>query len=499
MSSGTQPSATAPHSLEPGRPQGDTAVDRRTFLAGFAGTAVLAGMDWQSALAQQGNGAVVNLARVATPTSLTTTSENKIGTLNDGFEPANSHDHSKGSYAIYRGSEDDSTVPEWVQYSWSKPVTLNKIDVYWAIDPPRRDGPPGSGGGRLGAPASYRLLYWSGAEFVTVPNVSGLGLEGDRFNSTSFDQITTDKVRLEVVPSGRQPAGILEWKVFNAGPVPSLPPVVQAGIDRSVVMGGKTYLSGKALWLIPEQPHTAQWARTTGPGTVAFANPLSPVTTATFSAPGDYVLTLTAAGEGEQATSSVHVHAATAPPKKRLDVVYTRSYSIDSPLWNARAKTLIVNWIPHCIAYCERTDIAPNRGDGGLDNFIEAGKANRGEPHGPHKGFVFSNAWVHQTVESMCIALMVDPQGDPETISAQEHMRGTLERWIPLILAAPMPDGYLQTAYILADREAWPERWSPEHRGNHEGYVSGYFIESAINHYTLNDGKDLRMYGQEAR
>ena len=71
------------------------------------------------------------------------------------------------------------------------------------------------------------------------------------------------------------------------------------------------------------------------------------------------------------------------------------------------------------------------RGDGGIDNFIEAGKANRGEPHGRHKGYVFSNAWVHQTVESMCIALMVDPQGDAEIIAAQEMMRATLERWIP--------------------------------------------------------------------
>jgi hypothetical protein len=57
-----------------------------------------------------------------------------------------------------------------------------------------------------------------------------------------------------------------------------------------------------------------------------------------------------------------------------------------------------------------------------------------------------------------------------------------------------MSDGYLQTAYILADRKSWPERWSPDHRGNHEGYVSGYFIESAINHYTLTEGQDLRLY-----
>jgi hypothetical protein len=89
---------------------------------------------------------------------------------------------------------------------------------------------------------------------------------------------------------------------------------------------------------------------------------------------------------------------------------------------------------------------------------------------------------------------MVDPENDAEIIKAQELMRATLERWIPIILAAQMPDGYLQTAYILADRKDWPERWSPDHRGNHEGYVSGYFIESAINHYTLTDGKDLRLY-----
>ena len=98
--------------------------------------------------------------------------------------------------------------------------------------------------------------------------------------------------------------------------------------------------------------------------------------------------------------------------------------------------------------YCERTDL--KIGEGGIDNFIEAAKALRGEPHGKHKGYVFSNAWVHQTVEAMCIALMVDPQGDQEILAAQAGMRATLEKWIPKILAAQEPDGYLQTAYTLA-------------------------------------------------
>ena len=77
-----------------------------------------------------------------------------------------------------------------------------------------------------------------------------------------------------------------------------------------------------------------------------------------------------------------------------------------------------------------------------------------------HKGYVFSNAWVHQTVESMCIALMVDPQGDKEIIAAQEKMKKTLEEWIPIILAAQEPDGYLQTAFTLRDTARWKERWS---------------------------------------
>ena len=73
-------------------------------------------------------------------------------------------------------------------------------------------------------------------------------------------------------------------------------------------------------------------------------------------------------------------------------------------------------------------------------------------------------------------------------------MRATLEKWIPIMLAAQDPDGYLQTAYTLADRAKWPARWNPANRGDHEGYVAGYFIESAINHYTLTGGKDLRLY-----
>jgi hypothetical protein len=204
------------------------------------------------------------------------------------------------------------------------------------------------------------------------------------------------------------------------------------------------------------------------------------------------MLQLTAGRGALSANSSLKVTVMNPPPAKRLDVVYTKHYRIDSPLWNARSKALIVNWIPHCIDMINRTNL--KEGQGGIDNFVEAARALRGEPHARHKGYSFSNAWVHQTVESMCLAMMVDPQGDAAVIAAQTRMKATLEDWIPKILAAQEPDGYLQTAYTLAGRRHWPERWSPANRGDHEGYVSGYFIESAINHYTLTNGTDKRLY-----
>lgn len=290
-----------------------------------------------------------------------------------------------------------------------------------------------------------------------------------------------------------------------------------AGLDRVAVLPGKTYLKGWAGYGDPPKPARGPqgapppdprpapavvWSKAQGPGAVAFANPKSLATTATFSAPGEYTLKLTADDGRATASSTLNVTAEAPPPAKQLDAVYTKPFRIDSPLWNARAKALIVSWIPHCVDQIERTDLT--EGQGGIDNFVEAGKALRGEPHGSHKGYVFSNAWVHQTVEAMSIALMVDPQGDPEIVKAQEKMRATLERWIPIVLAAQEPDGYMQTAFTLPRAGArgaidpGPFRhW--ERRGDHEGYTAGYFLESAINHYLMTDKKDARLYNAAKR
>lgn len=417
-----------------------------------------------------------NLAVIATATA-SSRQGGALPTLNDGVAPVNQGNFRGGGGGANRTPQPRTS--QWVQYEWQQPVTTKEIALYWY-----------DYNGNLRLPEAYHIEYWDGNKFVPVKNPSGLGLVSKQLNATSFDEVKTTRLRLQLDSADRFGATLLEWIVYKPDNAPDYAPLTSAGVDRDVMMGGKTYLAGDVKSVTPGAK--VAWTKLSGPGNVSFGNAGSASGTASFSAPGNYVLKMTASLGSQSTSSTLKVQVHEPPKAKRLDVVYTKRYKINSKLWSDRAKAMIVNWIPWCIAQNERTDLTV--GEGGIDNFIEAAKALRGEPHGKHKGYVFSNAWVHQTIESMCIALMVDPQGDPDIIAAQNKMRTTLEKWIPIVLSAQEPDGYLQTAFTLRDTARWRGRWTPQARGNHEGYVAGYFIESAINHYTLTEGKDKRLY-----
>jgi len=459
----------------------ERAVARR-LVPSLVGSLILASSF--TASAQQGPGAKpdspeaggaagsgVNLAVVAKPSSSYVSGDTSLAALNDGHAPETSHVRGRGSYGNWprRGTQ-------WVQYDWSQAISTRRIDVYWWDD--RR-------GVRL--PKACRLLYWDGGKFVPVRSASGLGVAKDRYNTTTFKEVRTAKLRLEIDSNGNYSTGILEWRVYDSGKSPKFPPSVTAGLDRVVVQGGKTYLSGELRALVGKgDPTTVSWSKASGRGKVRFADAGALVTTATFSAPGNYVLKLTASKGALSSSATLAVKVVPPPPAKRLEPLEVKRYRIDSPLWSARAKALIVNWIPHCIAKISD----PNLPQGGINNFIDAANKLAAKPHGGHRGYAFSNAWVHNTVESICLALMVDPRGDQEIIRAQQSMKTALADWIPKILAAQEPDGYLQTAFTLSDRE----HWSPRYRGLHEGYVAGYFLDSAIAHYLMTNKSDARLY-----
>jgi len=418
----------------------------------------------------------VNLAVVAEASSSYVSGDTSLAALNDQYDPESSRDRRRGSYGNW-----NRTGTQWVQYDWSRPISTRKIDVYWWDD--RR-------GVRL--PVACRLLYWDGQGFSQVSTPSGLGVAENQYNTTTFDEVQTSRLRLEIDSNGTYSTGILEWKVYDSGKSPDFPPKVLAGVDRVVMLGGKTYLTGTIKTLAGKgAAPTVTWSKVSGPGTVTFENAGAPVTTATFSSPGDYVLNLTAARGPLSASSTVAVKVDSPPPAVHLNSVDTKRYTIDSPLWNGRAKVLIVNWIPHCIDKISD----PNVKEGGINNFLDAANKLSGKPYGRHRGYVFSNAWVYNTIEAICVALMVDPRGDQQIIKAQQAMKATLEDWIPKILAAQEPDGYIQTAFTLSDREHWSSRY----RGDHEGYVAGYFLDAAVAHYLMTDKADARLYDAAKR
>jgi DUF1680 family protein len=170
-----------------------------------------------------------------------------------------------------------------------------------------------------------------------------------------------------------------------------------------------------------------------------------------------------------------------------LDPVPPRPFKVSSPLWKARLKKQLTVWLPHVVA--KLSDV--NLPEGGIQNFVEAGKKLAGQPAAGHvpSSAPWSNAYVHNAVEAMSEALMVDPEGDAEITAAQAKMKSTLEDWIPKILSAQEKDGYLQTYLTLGGLPHWNSN-----RGLHEGYTGGYFLEAAMAHYLMTNRTDARLY-----
>ncbi len=433
------------------------------FLATVAGAVTLGAADTPP----KSSNSAANLAVVAASTTSFVSGHETINALNDGFMPHNSGDKSHGAYGNWPQSG-----TQWVQYDWRQPISTNRIEVYWFDD---------DRGVRL--PVACRLKYWDGSGLVPVPGAEGLGIAENTFNPTTFPEITTSRLRLEFDSNGTSSTGILDWRVIDSGKSPNFPPTVSAGVDRFVVGSAETFLTafvhddGK-----PAAAPTIVWRKSAGPGEVAFADAAAAATTARFSAPGEYTLELTANDGSASASASVHVTAVAAPPAAPLGFVWPRRWQVGSPFWRPRIKNQIVNWIPHCVAKIND----PNTKEGNMENFVQSAKKLAGQP-AQHTGPVFADAWAYNAFESMCLALMVDPEGDAEIAAAQAKMRAIIEDWIPKFLGAQAPDGYLHTMYTI---QGIP-RWS--NKADHEGYLAGYFIEAAIAHCLLTEGRDTRM------
>ena len=101
-------------------------------------------------------------------------------------------------------------------------------------------------------------------------------------------------------------------------------PVVNAGPDQTVTLPAAASLQGTVTDDgLPNPPaaFTSVWTVVSGPGTVTFANASNPVTTATFSTAGSYVLRLTASDSALSGSDDIGITVNAAPPVNQAPVV----------------------------------------------------------------------------------------------------------------------------------------------------------------------------------
>jgi hypothetical protein len=150
-----------------------------------------------------------------------------LNAINDGFEPANSMDHSHGAYGNWQSGV--SNQWNWVQYNFDQYCIIGQTGVYWWTDQIDTASTVG-----VQIPYDCYLEYWDiiSEVWVEVKNPAGYGIERNKYNVTNFDPVLTDKIRLHFVSVSAQ--GIIEWKVFGILGE-QIPSHSIAGIDQPLI------------------------------------------------------------------------------------------------------------------------------------------------------------------------------------------------------------------------------------------------------------------------
>ncbi|MDD3413178.1 MAG: DUF5695 domain-containing protein [Lachnospiraceae bacterium] len=150
------------------------------------------------------SGVIANLAPTATPTAIYNNPSDLGGVtvMNDGFDPSTSSDTSHGAWHNWGGNQG---AQAWVQYAWEEDVILTSQDVYYFKD---------TGGNFYPANATLYYLDSDGTTWKEVTGSSGVGVEVNKYNYTSFDPIKTKSVKIVMTP-GALGSGVIEWKVYG--------------------------------------------------------------------------------------------------------------------------------------------------------------------------------------------------------------------------------------------------------------------------------------------
>ncbi len=149
---------------------------------------------------KQGSTNYTNIMPLSNITASNTAAGYTTGAIKDGYTPLSSSDTSHGAYA-------NSGATQTVDIEFTQAYLINQADIYWFDN-----------GSTIRTPASYKLYYWNGKEFIRAYNQEGLGTAGNQFNTSTFTPVFTHKIRLETVAQSGKGMGIIEMKLLGCRP-----------------------------------------------------------------------------------------------------------------------------------------------------------------------------------------------------------------------------------------------------------------------------------------
>jgi len=136
---------------------------------------------------------------LAMQSKVTTSGKKNPRAINDGEEPRSSND----SDSFFDWYPSKGTV-EWAEYDFGKTATVSATSVYWFDD---------TGDGECRVPKLWRVLYRDGSAWKPVETSGPYTNDRDRYNTITFQPVTTTGLRLEVTLQREWSAGIQKWKV----------------------------------------------------------------------------------------------------------------------------------------------------------------------------------------------------------------------------------------------------------------------------------------------
>ncbi len=115
---------------------------------------------------------------------------------------------------------------------------------------------------------------------------------------------------------------------------------------------------------------------------------------------------------------------------------------------------------------------------GAIENFINAGKALRGEEHGSFYGMVFQDSDVAKWIEAAAYSV---------SVFQDKELEEKIDEVVDLVANAQDSDGYLDTRFTISQRE---RRWQNLLEA-HELYCAGHMMEAACAYYEATGKRKL--------